>query len=639
MRVCGVVRFEVDFWGSVFAGETGAPIVSMRNPNSKVRKGAVRRFVRPFYRRLLGWRGRVRISQEAWHLVLAGGVGLIGGGVNLIFISLIDWLGVLIDWLGVRFSFFGEPGAAGRGDWGFIAVTAGGGLLAGLALHFGLRYVRRQGDGNFLEAVFLGDGRLPFRTALVKGLSSLMSIASGASIGREGSITQLAATFASKWGQLFGWPPYRLRLLVACGAAAGMAAAYNAPIAGAVFAAQIVLGNFAMNLFAPLVFASVVAVMMSRSFFGLAPLYDVPSFEFAHDQLAWFLFLVLFLGVLCGVAAAGFQKSLRLSESFFGKLRLPIYARLALGGLIVGLLAVQFPGVTGNGYQAASEALQGNTDSGHLLGLTLARFTATVCVVGAGTLGGIFTPTLFLGAGVGGLYFYGIEHLWGTPSLPIGAFVLAGMGGLLAGTTHAPLLAMIMILELTLNYTLMPPLMLTCVLATLIARGLHRLNVYSEGLELKGLATAWETERIGAASRRRIGDLMLAPIPPLQEADSFDKISERFLKSTHHFLPVVNAGQTLVGTVALQDLKEYLTKGDQLMSVIAMDVMRPPPPVLTPNQRLDEALTMLLSSEARNVPVVNHPGERKLIGVVVRSEALGLLSEAIAAKVPPSSGK
>ncbi len=598
---------------------------------SKFRKLAVRRLVRPFYRRLLRWRERIRISQEAWHLALAGTVGLIGGGTNLVFISLIDWLAVLVDWLGVWFPFFGGLAGEGQRNWGWIGIPIGGGLLAGLTLHFGLRPRVRQGSGNFLEAVFLGDGRLPLRAALVKGFSSLMSIVSGASIGREGSITQLTATFASKGGQWFGWPPYRLRLLVACGAASGMAAAYNAPIAGAVFAAQIVLGNFAMNLFAPLVFASVIAAVVSRSFFGLGPLYEVPSFEFANDQLAWFLPL----GALCGVAAAVFQKSLRWSETLFGKLRLPIYGRLALGGLIVGLLAIPFPGVIGNGYQAASEALQGSTDSGHLLGLTSARFVATVCVVGAGTLGGVLTPTLFLGAGLGGLYFYGIERLFETPALPIGAFALAGMGGLLAGTTHAPLLAMIMILELTLNYSLMPPLMLTCALSTLIARGLHPSNVYSEGLDIKGLSN-WETERIGTASQRRIGDLMLAPIPPLREADSFDKIAERFLKSTHHFLPVVNADQRLIGTVALQDLKEHLTRGDHLMSVIAMDVMRPPPDVLTPHQRLNEALTVLLSSEARNIPVVNHLGERKLIGTVVRSEALGLLAEAIASKNPAS---
>ena len=560
-------------------------------------------------------------------MALAGCVGLIGGAINLVFTFLSDRFGALLWSFPVTVQSIPSSVV-------IVLLTMGGGLLAGLFLHFGLHYIGRQGTTNFLEAVHVGDGRLPFRTAVVKGVSSLISIVSGASIGREGSITQLTATMASKWGQLLKWPPYRLRLMVACGAASGMAAAYNAPIAGAVFAAQIVLGNFAMNLFAPLVFASVVATIMSRSFLGQAPLYEVPAIDFTNDQLVWFLLL----GVLCGLMAALFQKALRSSERWLGNTRWPIYLRLALGGLIVGLLTILFPGVIGNGYQEASQVLHGDVGVRQLLGLTFARFLATVIVVGVGTLGGIFTPTLFLGAGLGGLYYYGLDWCFDTPLLPIGAYALVGMGGMLAGTTHAPLLAMIMIFELTLNYSLMPPLMLTCVVATLIARSMHRANVYSEGLDLKGFATSWETERIGAATRRRIGDLMLAPTVPLREVDSFETMTERFIKSTYHYLPVVDDDDRLKGIVALQDLKEYLTMGDHLTSVIAIDVMRPPPLVLTPDQRLDEAMSILLSSDMRNVPVVNRVTEMKFIGVVVRSEALGLLSEAIAAKIPsPSS--
>ena len=599
----------------------------MKPSGSESRPVILGRFFRRARRLLLGWRGRVRISQEAWHLALAGIVGLIGGGTNLIFITLLDWLST---WPELWLSDQGDSASSG---WKILTLTTGGGLIAGLVLYLGLHYVRRKGDSGFLEAVVLGDGRLSFRTALIKGISSLSSIASGAAIGQEGSITQLTATVSSKWGQLFRWPPYRLRLLVACGTASGMAAAYHAPIAGAVFAAQVVLGNFAMNLFAPLVFSSVIAAMVSRSFFGMEPLYSVPSFAFVNDQLPWFLLL----GVLCGFGAVVFQQSIKCTEFLYEKMRFPIYLRLALGGLILGFLALSHPGVMGNGYQEASQALQGDLTSQQLLYLSLARLVATVFVVGAGTLGGILTPTLFLGAGLGGLYYYGVAYLFETPALPVGAFALVGMGGLLAGTTHAPLLAMIMMLELTLDYTLMPPLMLTCVVATLIARTLHRPNIYSERLELKGLATPWETEDIGTASRRRIGDLMLEPIPPVKENVSFDHISERFLTCAHDHLPVVERRGRLVGIVVLQDLKEHLTKGDQLLSVIALDVMRPPPAVLTPDQRLEEALSTLLSSEANHIHVVNNRRDMKLIGVLVRSEVLGLLSEAIAPRSALSS--
>ena len=165
--------------------------------------------------------------------------------------------------------------------WERLLVPTLGGLVAGLILYWGFRLVGRQGSSDLLEVVVAGDGRLPFRTESVKTASALVSIATGASIGREGGITQLSATLASKLGQLAKWPPYRLRLLVGCGAAAGISAAYNAPIAGAVFASLIVLGNFSMSLFAPLVCASVIATTVSRSFFGIEPWYQVPAFPAA----------------------------------------------------------------------------------------------------------------------------------------------------------------------------------------------------------------------------------------------------------------------------------------------------------------------------------------------------------------------
>src|SRR5947208_11946299 len=182
-------------------------------------------------------------------------------------------------------------------SWQRVVTPALGGLCAGLVLYWGLRLAGPQRSSNLLEVVVAGDGRLPARSGIIKFISSLITIGSGGSIGREGGITQLSATFASKWGQLAKWPPYRLRLLVGCGAASGISAAYNAPISGAVFAALIVLGNFSMGMFAPLVFSSVVATMVSRSFFGIRPWYSVQAFEFTSvTQLPWFLTLGIVTG-------------------------------------------------------------------------------------------------------------------------------------------------------------------------------------------------------------------------------------------------------------------------------------------------------------------------------------------------------
>ncbi len=219
------------------------------------------------WQRALRIREKVRFSEEAFHLVLAGCVGVIGGLVNLAFHMCIN---------GAERLFLGSTGdptevAANSSIWLRVLTPTAGGLCAGLVLYWGLRLAGKQRSSNIMEVVATSDGRLPLRTSLVKAASSLLTIGSGGSIGREGAITQLAATFASKWGQLAKWQPYRLRLLTACGAASGISAAYNAPIAGAVFAALIVLGNFSMTLFAPLVFSSVVASMVSRSFSGSRP--------------------------------------------------------------------------------------------------------------------------------------------------------------------------------------------------------------------------------------------------------------------------------------------------------------------------------------------------------------------------------
>lgn len=554
---------------------------------------------------------------------------MLGAMVNLAFFWSIEWLKTF----GLGYSGDLVAVAHRLEDWQRLITPALGGLLAGGILYWGLKLAGPQGPTNILEVVVAGDGRLRLRGALVKTLSSMVSIGTGASIGREGSITQLTATLSSKWGQLSDWQPYRLRLLVACGAASGLAAAYNAPVSGAVFAALIVLGNFSMNLFGPLVFASVISTMVTR-FFGIGPWYVVPELEFHQiTELPWFLLL----GLLSGGAGALFLKMLRFSEDAFARLNWPIYIRMGLAGLMVGALAIKVPEVWGNGFSVTNEILHENYGVLFLLGLFLAKLVATVVTVGSGTVGGVFTPTLFIGAAVGSL-FGSLVHWagWGT-SLQVGAFALVGMGSVLSATIHSPLLALIMIFEISLNYSLIPPVMLACAISTLVARRLHADSIYTEPLRKKGFELERESQQIGAATLRTVGELMREPVPPLRETASFREIVDRFLTSPNNFLPVVDAQQRLLGIVALHDLKEYLTMGFEFSGVIAYDVMRPPPACLTPNQKLLDVLPILLASELRNIPVVSSLTEFRLVGALVRSEALGLLSEAISTRTPMAS--
>jgi CIC family chloride channel protein len=585
--------------------------------------GSARAYMHRHWQKALRVREKLILSEEALHLLLAGGVGVLGGLVNLAFYSAIE--GVQSLWSRI----LGHPftGVATGLDTPFrVLAPALGGLGAGLILFYGFRFAGKYRTTNLLEVVVAGDGRLPFRVGVIRTISSLISISTGASIGREGGITQFSATVASKWGQLARWQPYRLRLLVACGAAAGMSAAYNAPITGAIFAAHIVLGNFSMNLFAPLLCSSVVATMLSRTFFGLHLWYEVPNYDFTRImQLPWFVVL----GVFAGVLGAVFLRLLRTSGEFFKRMgNLP--ARMALGGLMVGVTAIWFPEVWGNGYVIANEIVKSPPEEKVLIGIFLAKLLATVVTVGSGAVGGVITPTLFLGAGLGSIL--GIElkrHGLAPDNMPEGVFALVGMGSVFAATTRSPLLAIVMILEISLNYSLMPALMLGCAISILVSRALHRNSVYTEPLRLRSLEV--ESSRLGAATEQTIGDLMRAPVPPVREITTLPEIASRFLDSSNNFFPVVDAEGRLLGVVALQDLKEYLGGGPELNAVIAADIMRPPPPRLRPGQKLLDALPVLLASELRNIPVVNNFEEDRLIGSMPRAEGLAVLSEAISA--------
>ena len=592
---------------------------------------------------------RIMANEEAFHLVLAAIIGVIGGLVNLVFLKLV----ALIQWVVFQKSGDSAVLAQDLGEFLRILVPTLGGILAGMVLLFKSHLSGIQKPTNVLEVVAVGDGRIGMRSTLVSAWSSLLSIGTGASIGREGAITHLTATFASKWGQFHQWQPYRLRLMVACGAAAGLAAAYNAPIAGALFAALVLVGNFSMNLFAPLVMASVMATMVSRFWFGIEPWYELPeSIDYGQaarlSQMGWFLVL----GIISGAGGAFFLKSIQNAQSATGKYAWPSWAKLGLAGLAVGLIALVFPGVWGNGYEITNQILHGeSSETGFteliqgsvlsdlqawqiplvvLAGLLVAKFVATVCTVGAGTVGGVFTPTLFLGAGLGAAFGQALGLFDFADNTPTVAFALVGMGSVLAATTRSPLLAMILIFEISLKYELMPPLMIGCVVATLVSQKLHKASVYSAPLHRRGLLVDQESRRMGSATDRCIGDVMVGPTSPIKETSSLPEISEIFLHSPRNYLPVLSIDKRLVGVISLQDLKAHLNAGDELRAVIALDLMRPPETFMTPNRRLMEALPEIMGSEMEMIPVVNSNREMRLVGSVSRSETLGLMSEVIA---------
>jgi len=506
--------------------------------------------------------------------------------------------------------------------WARIIVPCVGGAVAGLLLWIGQRVpaLRAARKVDYMEAVAVGNGQLSARSSLLHAASSFFTIGSGGSIGREGPLVQLAATSASKIGQWTQAPVPRLRLLVACGAAAGIATAYNAPIAGALFVAEVVLGSIAMESFGPLIVSSVVADATSRHFLGYGPVYQVPHLNFGAS---WELVLYGLLGVLLGHGAAPFLALLDRARRAFRRLHWNPTATLALGGLIVGLISVRVPQVWGNGYSTVN-AMLNNEFPVQLLALALiAKLIGTAATVGSGANGGILTPTLFMGAAFGALFGDAVHLLDPHSQSQLAAYAVVGMGAFLAATTHAPLTSILLIFEMTLNYDVVLPLMLACVTAHYVARIYrHGESVYTRSLRASGPGNEdeWRLRQISALIRPP--DLVLLRDEPIHSV--LERMPARLVGSAY----VRDSQGQLVGQVDAADLKGLVRATPPRIGTIA-SIMHSAPPVLTPEMLLGDALDVFIANHCKRLPVVSGHWSPVLIGEVLRHDLLLALQERI----------
>jgi CIC family chloride channel protein len=505
--------------------------------------------------------------------------------------------------------------------WQRLLVPALGGTLAGLIIYFGTR-IARKSSTDYMEAIVVGEGVISFRSSAVKCASAMFSIASGASIGREGPLVQLSAVLASLFGRWRGMAPLQLRLLVACGAAAGIASAYNAPIGGALFVAEIVLQSLAMESFGPLVFSSVVATLTIRRLVGDSPLYEiqVPSVRL-HSN--WEILPYLLLGLLAGFVAPWFLKLLRGSERVFSKIPLPVYARVGFGGLAVGALAILHPEVIGNGYSVINQVLHDEIVWKTLLVIFIFKLFATAATFGSGAVGGVFTPTLFAGACLGELFCNFIQRFWvGAPLVPA-AFALVGMGAFLAATTHAPLMAIIIVFELTLDYDIILPLMLACVIAHYTCSAFEKNSVYSESLQRKGADVF--RQRFATLS---VGGLMKPNPVAVGENARFTEIAEKFIRNRFNYLYVVDDSQYFRGAISLHDIKSYLNDPELAQLIIARDILREGFPTIVPEDSLATALERFSHHDGERLPVVSSRDGPRLLGSISKTDLLLALTEA-----------
>lgn len=540
-------------------------------------------------------------------LFWAAVVGFLGAWSSILFKDATEWIHQL---------FTGHRGSYVDSFrhlvwWQRIAVPMSGGLFAGLVLYFGSRFKSQKSSTDYMEAVVVGDGNLSVRVSLVKSLSALFSGASGASIGREGALVQLSSLVASVAGKLMKFPLAQRRQIVACGAAAGIASAYHAPVAGAFFVAEIILGSLAMESFGPLVVSSMVATLTTRAHGGAEALYAAPAIVInnTHEFIPYVL-----LGVACGLIAPLYLRFLRNSETVFTKLKLPLYLRLALGGAIVGAIAIYRPEVTGNGSSLVFSILNHPT-AWQTLGIILVcKLLATGATFGSGAVGGVFTPTLFTGSALGYLFGVGCGYFLSGWNISPGAFGLVGMGAFLAAATGAPVMAIIMIFELTLNYQVVMPIMLASVTSYYICRSITTNSLYGDALKRKGHFAVSEY-----LSKLKVGDLMSQTILPINADSTFGEVVKRFLQGTHGYLSVVE-NERYIGTIALHDIKPYLDQPELETLLIAKDVLREDSSSLEFHQSMNEALQIFSRVEYESLPVLDR--ERRFLGCVTHADLL-----------------
>ncbi len=509
-----------------------------------------------------------------------------------------------------------------------VLVPVLGGVAAGLVIQLGSAWFYAKRSVDYMEAVAVGDGVIAARPTLIRSISSLLTIASGGSIGREGPMVQLAALIGSKVGRLRKAPTPRRRLLVACGAAAGIASAYNAPIAGALFVAEIVMGSFAMESFGPLLVASVSADATIHRVLGYGPVFDVPAFHFGEN---WELILYAIFGVLLGHLSPPFLALLDWSKARFGSLPGPLYAKFAAGGLIVGLISVAFPQVWGNGYSVVDAILHDRLTGWLLLAVLLAKVASTASTVGSGAVGGVFTPTLFIGAAIGALIGALLRLAMPHMQSSAGAFAVVGMGGFLAATTHAPLTSVLMIFEMTLDHQVVLPLILACVTAHYVAK-VYRggASIYRESLEpaaADGSSVAWQL--------RTVAELIKPAGAVVGESTSVRQMLETLPPRPAQAVYIVNADEELVASVDPREIFAKVERRELDADTPVLAVSTPMQTALTPDLSLTAALELFLRDNVTTLPVVSGRWRARLLGVISRHDLLLALQDRLSDRRSP----
>lgn len=563
-----------------------------------------------------------RFSPNALVLLLATLVGIAAGFVSVGFALLLDsaqsFFSVAIEWA-----------HSGSGYLRFLLplVPAAGGLIVGPIIYRFARETKGSGIPDVMDAVASRGGRVRGRVVPVKAITSAITIGSGGSAGQEGPIVHIGAALGSKLAQYFRLSSDRTKVLVGCGAAGGISAIFNAPIAGVLFSLEVILGDFRIQTFSPVVISSVLASVVSRTILGSDPAFIVPAYELFSP---FELFNYLVLGALCGLAAVGLSKLLFACTDFFDtKVPGPEWLKPAIGGAAVGIVALIAPQVLGGGYKAIGEALHGNMTVLALALLIVLKPLATSLTLGSGGSGGVFAPSLFLGAMLGGLFGTVVEAVYpglasgfvGSETVA-GAYALVGMGAVVAASTHAWMASVMIVFEMTDNYYIVLPLMFATIVAMIVSRGISRESIYTERLARAGRHVG-RGLNLALLGKLRVSDAMFMDYVYLRPGAPLYEVVSTARRARSYDFPVVASGGKLIGMISLPDVA-VAAEVDTPELLVASDLASTGYTPLTPDETLESAMAKFDLYDRPTLPVVDPGDPSKIVAMLDRRQILNL---------------
>lgn len=552
--------------------------------------------------------------------ILAAVIGIIAGVVAYLLLSLIGLISNLVFFQRIALEI---PDLQGH-TLGLlvIAVPAVGGLIIGLMAKYGSPKIRGHGIPEAMEAVLTNRSRISPSIALLKPISAAIAIGTGGPFGAEGPIIQTGGAFGSLVGQLIHVTAAERKVLLACGAAAGMAATFSTPIAAVILAIELLLFEFKARSFIPLVIASTLATTVHLGLMGRGPMFEVEPLDFGIPNALPFY---ITLGLLCGVFAVGFSKALYWVEDQFERLPIDSMWWPAIGSLMLGIIGFFVPRVLGVGYETISGILNNEFPIGILLGIVVFKSLALYLTLGSGTSGGLLAPTFMVGAALGAMFAMLVNTIIPGANLSPGAFALVGMAAVFGAASRATFTFIIFAFEITRDYNAILPLMLVCVIADLVALRFMRNSIMTEKLARRGLRIHQDYET-DVMQQVIVSEVMDRNPPKIASTMPLTELADRIARgdplTTHRQgISIVDEDGQLVAIITRGDVLRALEQNDD-SAMTVLDAGNRTLLVTYPDELVHDALSKMLQNDVGRLPVVDRNNPRQLVGYLGRADIL-----------------